>query len=186
MKNRTVPLSWRPDSSRHTPHSVMPDQRTRRALLPCHTRQTSSALIKVVLLWSSLFLLLISNGWTQEHAKTDVSTLIKALKENDKAVRLHAADALASMGWEAKAAVPALIAALKDTDSAVRSAAAAALGSRSIVHLSPGPFICRAFEQWTIGSMGSRAIARMRSTVPLVYWSHLTVPGFLIAKALDR
>ena len=56
-----------------------------------------------------------------------VPALIKALKDENSAVRWSAASALGSIGTEAKDAVSALIEILKDENSDVRESAASAL-----------------------------------------------------------
>jgi len=57
-----------------------------------------------------------------------IPTLIAALEDPKREVRLAAAQILAALGPEAKEAVPALIIALKDPDANVREVAADALG----------------------------------------------------------
>ncbi len=59
---------------------------------------------------------------------TDVDSLIEELKDEDKDVRVSAADALGGIGPGAKAAVPHLIEALKDENWNVRTTVAYALG----------------------------------------------------------
>src|SRR5262249_14142128 len=54
------------------------------------------------------------------------SSLMEALRDEDRSVRLSAANALAEIQTEA--AIPSLVKALEDRDEAVRSAAAQALG----------------------------------------------------------
>ena len=76
---------------------------------------------------SLLFGLLMSAGWTEGAVKTDVSSLIRALRDPNPRARWTAANALRRMGEEAKTAVPALIEALKDSNLSVRFAVADAL-----------------------------------------------------------
>jgi len=61
-------------------------------------------------------------------ADVAITALIDALKDQDKEVRISAADALGNIGPEAKEALPPLIAALKDQNEMVRGQAAEALG----------------------------------------------------------
>lgn len=58
-----------------------------------------------------------------------VSALIETLKDNNKSVRIIAADSLGMVGPKAEKAVPALIQALKDNNKSVRKNAATALGT---------------------------------------------------------
>ena len=58
-----------------------------------------------------------------------VEDLLPALQDQDPAVRMHAAEALAQIGEDAQPATPSLLAAASDTDSEVALASVMALGA---------------------------------------------------------
>ena len=71
--------------------------------------------------------LYVFRPYAAETNQKTVSALIQALKDDDRDVRMEAAESLGEIGPEAKAAVPALIQALKDDNFNVRRGAAMAL-----------------------------------------------------------
>src|SRR5712692_3069117 len=95
---------------------------------------------KCVVVCLLLSLLWMSKTWAQElildenttetlktMRQSVVSGLLEVLKDNDREVRWHAAEALGRIGLEAQAAIPALTEALNDENWEVRWTAAMAL-----------------------------------------------------------
>jgi hypothetical protein len=74
-----------------------------------------------------VFAAAVLTGFARADDADRVNDYVKALRDNDAAVRRQAAGALGELGAKAKAAVPALRAAIIDGDAGVRSAAALAL-----------------------------------------------------------
>src|SRR5438270_11030202 len=79
----------------------------------------------------SVFLFLVGCGKEAEHNGQTISHWRHALQDPNPKVRIEAANAIGTLGGQAKSAVPELIAAIQDKHDAVRVKAATALWSIS-------------------------------------------------------
>jgi HEAT repeat protein len=101
--------------------------------------------------------------------KDAIPTLIEALKNNDAETRAKAAEALWSIGPEARSAVPALVPLLKDKQTAVRLNAAGALGqigaeAKTVIPalrglLKDGDVYVRVQAATSLGKFGAESVA---------------------------